>query len=182
MLMVTSAAAFPSTAAAAGRLIIRTVAAGIAAVVILINETYVFWAGEINANRSFLTALQAVLPATPLQRAMLIHFTLPQDFALDRFNYDRNRPLQIAVLAQINQPLSPLVGSRAQNRLYLSSTVGELVNALKAKCPHFAVITKEKPAPVTSADRSTIERIGYQWAVDGDRVAVARRVSCKIAP
>lgn len=142
---------------------------------ILVNGSYVFWPGEINGNNTFEATVPTVLPATPRDRALLMLPQVRQGYGVDEFDFDGLTPQTFAVLAEFDRPVSPLIGSRAQNRLYLASSMRELVDTTRTRCPDFAVVTKGQPAGLAANDRAAIEDLGYDIAKESEMAVVAKR-------
>lgn len=149
-----------------------------AIVIIAIDASYMLWPGEINGNNTFAGMVQVGLTHSPLDISVPEYMKAEYHFA--ELNLDRSRPRSFGVLAEVNRPVSPLVGSRAQNRLYLASNTSELADTLKRHCPNFAVITKPFGGALLSRDQTApIAVAGYKFMFEGEIVAIARKTNCR---
>lgn len=137
------------------------------------HTSYVFWPGEINGNRTFEAAANALRDATSRDRTLFMHPDVRQAYGVDEFDFDGPVPQTFAVLADGDRPITPFIGTRGQNRLYFSSQVSELIADARAHCPDFVAVTKLEPGDVE--DGGEIERLGYTWVKDNDMVAIAKR-------
>ncbi len=117
-----------------------------------VNGTYVFWSGEINANRAFLPALADLNSSeTYLDRALLAHPLISQAFRSGNIsNFDRSEPLTFVVYQEVNAPVLPVVGSHAQNRLtFVGTPPGQAWTTATAISADFVVFAKPQSPPGT---------------------------------
>jgi hypothetical protein len=151
---------------------------GLAVVAVAANLSYPLWRGEINAVRTFREAIR-VLPYMSFRDRALANFgPLRAEFALDKFDFDRSEPLSFAVFQEINTALSPFIGSRAQNRLFMTDSAAALVAATRQRCPDFVVITEPRRVANLRDARQAIAEIGYRWVHESAMVVIAQKLAC----
>lgn len=154
---------------------LMVVACAAALVVFDNNGNYVFWPGEINGNNSFEATLAKSQKLTPLNRLLISADVLRDPLGIDDIGYDRDTPLSFAILDRLNQPISPYIGSRAQNRLYLASNMGELIASVQSNCVNIVVITKGATDQFSASDRTAIEAMGYTFQKNNPIANIAQR-------
>jgi hypothetical protein len=153
----------------------RSAVVGLSLLTAFMNTYWFTRPGEANGNRSIGDAIRLTINATPLDRALLAQQTITDSFRTGLPDFDRNTPLTFAVLQGIDAPISPLVGSRAQNRLFLAANVEGLARLTRSRHPDFVVITKRSNNPMNQQTRALFAGLGYKWLAERNLAAIARR-------
>jgi hypothetical protein len=80
------------------------------------------------------------------------------------------------VLQEVDAPISPILGSRAQNHLFFAANIEQLAIVVQARKPDYVVVTKRSPEQQLDAQsRTAFTRLGYSWLKDGPYAAIAGR-------
>lgn len=149
---------------------LRRVALVVTTGVIVWQTTYLGWAGEINGNGSLSWAVQLLPTISPRDRTLISNPPLKDAYAVDKYAFDGDTEKTFVVLAEFNRPIAMFLGSRAQNRLILTSTTDELMREVARANPDYAVMTKASGGVPTRPELGN-----YQVEVDNEMVTLWRR-------
>jgi hypothetical protein len=156
---------------------LRAFVVGFGLLTVLMNAWWMTQPGEANGNRSLEDAIKATLHGTPLDRALLAQQWITDNFRKGLPDFDRDAPLTFAVFQDHSTaPISPLVGSRAQNRLFLAADIEGLAQLTQSLHPDFVVIMKRSQHNfMNEKTRALFASLGYTWLSDRDLAAIAER-------
>jgi hypothetical protein len=132
---------------------------------VVINVAWFTRPGEANAGRSVGDLIPALLHATPLERALMQSPEILHDFNEPAGTFDRSQPLTIAVLQGVDEVISPILGSRAQNRLVFAPDIKGLTQLIVSLRPDYIVITRYWHDPANQETLSLLSQLGYKFSV-----------------
>lgn len=102
----------------------------------------------------------------PIERALRFHVGTYKLFGVGRLGLDVRDGKKIVVYNTINTFILPFVGSRAQNRLFLTETPDQLREAVTRHAPDIIVMTRLSPA-LDSLEQAVVSDPHYAWANGG---------------
>lgn len=147
-----------------------------AVVAAVVNIPYAYYPGEINGNYAFADGMRTAMNSTPNERSLMAYPPVREAYGMDEFKYDRESPLTFVILNVPDRPLSPFVGSRAQNHLLLVPSIEQLTATTQEVRPDFAVITKDDPAPLPADYKDRVDGLGYELIRETKFAAIWKKV------
>jgi hypothetical protein len=159
------------------RSMVRAMMVAGALIAIALDARYVVMDGELNGHSTFADMVEGGMRKTPIELSSAGTSFLDAYF-VKQLGFDSGRSLTIGVLAELDRPVAPLIGSRAQNRLLLAADFPGLVKVLKETCPDFAVVTKRQLKPLPDDQTALLVASGYILVAESPLAAFAQRSSC----
>jgi hypothetical protein len=153
----------------------KLVASITALVVVVSSMVWFSQPGEANAYQNQAEVVRKLLAASPLERALSASEYVRVELSVPGVDFDLGPPLRFAVLQTPDAPISPLVGSKAQNRIYFASDLANLAEIVRQREPDYIVLTKQTNDVWYDALDTVLENQKYEWLKIGNIAAVAGR-------